>query len=222
MFSTSIADGLELTPWLLAAGTAANSPGSLSQTGTVQGQPTTECAFFAISPTGPNANAYWYKQLGLEPSRTKFRYAASFLFPTQADADACQALELDLQQSIAGVHLFNAAWQFDFAGGSIRVWDRAAKMRGDELNAWSTAIAGLKRWNPDQWFRIEARAERSANQVFYNDIRINSVKTALSISKDMPTIDLPQMMNLGIQLDGNANKDSYRVMVDAVSLQQSD
>jgi hypothetical protein len=219
MFSVKIFDGLELTPWTLALGTAANSAGVQSVAHSSEGQPGIECAFMALAPVGSYANAYRYKMLGADPNKTKFAFSASFLFGSQADADACQALEMDLQQVLMGGRVFNFGWQFDFADSAIRVWDRTKAPQGE----WLTAVHGLPRFKPGVWYRIQARGERSQNSILYADISLGTgngdpIRFTVGITRPMAVLDLPEMLNVALQLDGNIDKDPYRVMIDAVSL----
>src|SRR6266852_2851017 len=64
LLNVSVFDGLELTPWLLAGGTAANSGQTGSTADAKRAQPTIACAFLEIIPAGPWADKYWYKVLG--------------------------------------------------------------------------------------------------------------------------------------------------------------
>lgn len=213
MFAVKVFDGLEQTPWYLAAGTVANTPGIVSRTGTLQSQPGVECAFFAVAPEGPFADAYWYKELGAAPLWTRFRYAASFLFPTQDDSDASQALELDLQQVIGG-QVFNLGWQMAFVEDKIRVWDRSA----DPTGAWVPAVTGLPRWKHNQWYRVVCHGLRTDTGVLYTTITVNDFTSTVNLSRPLVKAELPDMLNVGVQLDAEENKKPYRVMVDAMSL----
>lgn len=214
MFAVKIFADLERTPWLQAEGSLANTAGVTSLAGTIQSQPGVECAFFAISPSGPFANAYWYKQLGAAPLWTKFSYAASFMFPTQGDSDASRALELDLQQVIGG-QVFNFGWQADFADSSFRVWDRSTGSGG-----WVAAIDGLPRWKSNQWYTMVGRGHRTATELVYTEIAVDDVTSKINIVKPLAKIDLPDMLNVGVQID--TGQKPYRVMVDAMSLTVSE
>lgn len=204
---------LETAPWLLAGGTVADSIGSSATATGTQTQPTAQCAAFSITPNDPYANQYWYKKLGPEPQLDTFKYSVSFLFPTAADAAACQALELDLQQVIGGA-VYNGGLQMDFADGAVRVWDRAALR-------WSV-VATLARWLPGTWHCVSFelfRGEAAGSGFYYGSVVVDGGKTLVGSFHTAP-IDpaQPDMLNVAVQLDTNGAKTPYRVMVDCVEL----
>lgn len=214
-----IYDSLELAPWLLAAGSLADSDTSSGNVpSATQTQPSAiGCASFAIDPKGkPWANAYWYKQHGPQAGLTRFIYSASFLFPSAADAAASQAVEMDIQQVIAGV-TYNFGFQFDFAEGQFRVWNRA----GHEASGggWNATEVPMPRWEAGEWVRVEVLCHRTSGSVTYDQLIINGVSHLLGQSYPAPTLSLSDMLNCAVQLDGNGAGAGYRVVVDDVSFQ---
>lgn len=209
-------ENLETTPWILALGAVANSPGVDALAASMQSQPGVECAFFEIGPLAPFANAYWYKQLGADTLIDRYEYSASFMFPTEADSNACQCLEMDFQQVVTKI--FNPALQLDFADGKIRNWDR---LKGDnkDPNAWS-AIADLARWQPNTWHTASLQARRLGDMVYYEAISVDDLTVwagTIAHPATIPAVAVP-MLNVAIQLDGNGAKTQYRVMVDRVKM----
>jgi hypothetical protein len=211
-----IFDNLETTQWLLAPGTVANSPGVTAIAASIQSQPGVECAFFELSPLAPNANAYWYRKLGADPELSRFEYSARLLFPSDSDAEASQCIEMDSQQVIAGL-VFNPAIQLDFADGKVRLWDRI-KGNANDPTAWGP-VADLTRWPANSWHPIELEAQREVGGFYYQAIIVDGVRTPIyAFHAALVDPSQPDMLNVGIQLDGNASKTQYRVMVDAVKL----
>lgn len=210
--NTKVFDGLELTPWLLAQGALADSDTASGNVPTAtQRQPSIECASFAIDPqTKSFANAYWYKKLGADEGKTTFTYEASFLFPTTADVAASQAVEFDFQQVISGI-VYNLGWQFDYADGKFRVWNRGVK-------AWVPVMIALERPSTLTWTRLALAGHRDANSIYYATVTINGTTFSINQSFPAPNLGLTDMLNCAFQLDGNKAGVAYRVMVDGMRL----
>lgn len=206
---------LERTPWKLATGALADSDISHGNIPVAaQTQPLIECASFGIAPKGQSfANAYWYKELGADARKTHFVYEVAFLFPTIADTQACQALELDLQQTVSGV-TFNWGLQFDFADNQVRVWDRGQKK-------WEPTGMNCPRWPAMAWMDVSLRGHRDSNKLFYDLLTINDSDHLLQSFFTQTRVGEKEQINCAVQLDGNTKGEAYRVMVDAVSLAAS-
>jgi hypothetical protein len=215
--STKVFSGLELTPWKLAAGALADSDTAKGNIPiAVQSQPLIECASFAIDPKGKAwADAYWYKELGADASKTRFTYEVSFLFPTPAYSLASQAIELDIQQVISGM-VYNFGFQFDFAEGIFRTWNRGEHEAIG--GGWNPTTMSLPRWSAGQWTRVAVQGHTLPGSVLYDSVTINNVKSTLNIHYPAAKLNLSDMLNCAVQLDGNASGTAYRVMVDVVSL----
>jgi hypothetical protein len=70
-------------------------------------------AVFSAQGAYPYNNGYWYYKLGAQNDATRFLYRFLVQYPTAADLVASQALEFELQQTIAG-KVYNMAWQAPF------------------------------------------------------------------------------------------------------------
>jgi len=206
--NTKVFDNLELTPWLLAPGTAANTGSTGSSATATQGQPGVSCAWFKLAPKGPYANGYWYNQLGADATRTSFTYDLRFMFGTAIDAAASQAVELDIQQVIGGV-VYNMGWQFDFADNALRVWNRSGK-------TWVKTGKPCLRWIQGQWIHILAEQHRIGGNVIHDAITINGLRLPIDMSFPAPTLGLNDMLNCAIQLDGNKAGATYQIYLDAI------
>lgn len=212
--STVVYDHLERDTWLLAPGAAANTGATGSLAKATQGLPGVNSAWLRLEPHGPYADAYWYEKKAVDPTKKHFRYETSFLFGGSGDAAASQAIELDVQQVIAGL-VFNSGLQFDFAENQIRVWNRYAKEHGLP-NPWQYAGLPCPRWTPNQWISVIYESHRDDKTVFHDAITINGVRTGLKLSFPAVTLNLPDMLNCGMQLDGNQAGTAYQVYRDDV------
>lgn len=203
--------GLEQTAWLVASGAAADTGATGNVPVASQSQPSTTTAWFAIDPqTKAYANAYFYKKLGADASKTSFKYALRLMCATAAECAASQAVELDVQQVIGGV-VYNTGAQWDFADGQFRVWNRSG-------HAWVATGIVATRWTPGQWMSVVLETHRTDTTVVYDAITVNGVRTALTQSYPAPNLGLTPMLNCAVQLDGNKTGAPYHIYVDAVSM----
>lgn len=205
--SSLVFDHLENSPWLVAGGTAANT-GSVGNTAdSSQSQPSALSASFSIKPNGPYADKYWYKQFGPHPEVVSFVQEGSFLFPTLTDSNSSQAVEFDLQQVIKG-KVFNMGWQFDYAEGLLRYWNRSV---GD----WEPTGVALTRQAPGTWVQCSFSTHRDSSAIYYDSATINGVVQPIKqISFPAPLMSLTDMLNFGFQLDGNKMAAPYSVTID--------
>lgn len=212
--SVVVFPALETTTWLLAPGASANTGSTGSLATATQAQPSSSSAWFNIAPLGAYADAYWYKTLGANPSKTNYTYQLSFMFNTAADAAASQCVELDIQQCIGGV-VYNTGWQFDFAENTIRTWNRYAKERGLP-NPWVSTGLLCPRWVAGQWMHIFVENHRDASNVYSDAITINGVRTPINLSFPAPSLGLSDMLNCAVQLDSNSTATAYKLYVDNI------
>lgn len=210
----TVFDHLESNPWLLAGGTAANSPGGTGTATATQTKPGVQSATVAIVPAAPYADKYFYQTLGAHPELTRFRQEGSFLFPTTGDALAPQAIEFDLQQVLGGV-VYNWGVQFDYGEGMLRVWDRGGK-------TWVPTGVTLPRMSPGVWAQCSWEIHREAEKVVYDKLVVNGASLllapkgipALEMSFPTPTLGLGDMLNYGFQLDGGKVPQAFTVTQD--------
>lgn len=203
---------LERSMWLLAPGALANTGSAGSLADGFQTLPDTNCGSFTLRPHGPYADRYWYRELGADPFKSRYRYEASFLFGSVADSNAPQAVEMDIQQCIGGL-VFNPALQFAFASNQIRIWNRSIKPQGE----WVPTGLPCPRWNFGQWQTVAIEAYRTLNTVVYDFVTANGATTKLNQSYAAPNLGKPEMQNIGFQLDGPKDGTGYKVYVDAMN-----
>lgn len=201
--------GQEKTPWLLAGGVLANTPGTTSTAIGVQAQPTTLNAYFENHPAAAYADKFWYKQNGADATKKNYHYEFSFLFGTDADAAAPQCLELDIQQCIGGL-VFNCGLQFDFAENMVRVWNRSIK-------SWVPTGTACPHWAAGTWMRGVLDCHRDSSAVHYDSLTLNGIPIPLGQAFSAPNLGLPDSLNNAVQTDGNKAGTAYRVYVDDIN-----
>lgn len=206
--SVVVFPALETTTWLLAPGASANTGSTGSLATATQAQPSSSSAWFNIAPLGAYADAYWYKTLGANPSKTNYTYQLSFMFNTAADAAASQCVELDIQQCIGGI-VYNTGVQFNFQASQLRVWNRSA-------GAWVATGTSCPRWVAGQWMHIFVENHRDASNVYSDAITINGVRTPINLSFPAPNLGLSDMLNCAVQLDSNSTATAYKLYVDNI------
>jgi hypothetical protein len=217
--NATVFDGLELTPWLLAPGTAANTGSTGSTAVATQAQPGITSAWFNLAPAGPWANAYWYKKFGVWPKKNTFTYELSFLFGTAGDSAASNCVELDIQQVISGLG-FNPGWQFDFNENLLRVWDRDRKQKGLP-EPWISTGHPCPRWIAGQWVHIVAENHRDGANVYHDAMTINGNRIPINMMFPATPLALPDMLNCAVQLDGNKAGTAYKLYIDRVKFTAS-
>jgi len=205
--SVTVFDNLEFLPWLLAPGASANTGSTGNLTIATQSVPTTTCAWFKTQPHGEYANAYWYVKNGPLPKAVTFKYELSLMFATSADAAASQAVELDIQQVIAGM-VYNTGLQWNFQGNQLRVWNRQGK-------AWVATGNPCPRWTPGQWMRVVFETHRDDAKVYHDAVTMNGIRTSLGQSFSSVNLGLSDMLNCAVQLDGNQSATPYAIYRDA-------
>lgn len=210
-------DQLEREPWLLAAGTAGNTGSVGSTAQAIQTVPGLTPALRKIIPNGPYADEYWFKKFGPHPGVVRFVQEGSFLFPTALDSSFSQAVEFDLQQVIGGV-VYNMGWQFDYAEGKLRYWNRFAKEQGFP-SPWVPTGVTLGRQTPGTWVQCVFSTHRDDKNVYYDSCTINGVVQAIKpVSFPAPSLKLEDMLNYGFQLDGSALAQPYSVFIYGMKL----
>jgi hypothetical protein len=166
-------------------------------------------AYFAITPTPPAAGAvnyfdcYYTWDAAPDESKTHFRYTLPWTFPTQADANASQCLEMEIRQSLKSGMMAVWALQLQFSGKQLRIWDHS--------RAWFTTGTALPRFTPGTTYTVTLEGHRDDTTVFYDAITINQARIPLSYSYPLWNMGWRAMMRVAAQLDGNGSGTAYRV-----------
>ena len=216
--NVKVFDGLELTPWTVAGGSAANSSGNTGVAGDAQSIPTDKNAFLQILPNGlAFANKYWYKNRPGDATKKTYDYEGLLMLPTAADCAASQAIELDIEQRISGT-CFNVGFQWDFAEKVLRVWNRSASTP-TVPHGWQSIGVSLARWAPLSWHSFKLEAHRDDSSVHYDAATVDGNRIDLS-GLSFPAIQLnePDCMNNALQLDANSAGAAYLMYIDQIRL----
>lgn len=206
--------GLELTQWLVAAGAAADTGAAGNVPVSSQSVPTDHCAWLEIDPQGkPYANGYFYKQLGPQPAYSNYDYPLRLMIATPDECAAVQAVELDIQQVIAGI-VYNTGLQFDFQANQTRVWNRTASQ-------WVVTGQLCPRWLAGVWQVVDLKTHRQTVGSNVNVVYDGVDGFPSTLTFPAPNLKLPDMMNVAIQIDGNSAGAPVRVYIDQVNFNLS-
>lgn len=210
---------LERNTWLIAPGTAANS-GSVGNTAGISiTPPTDKFSLVTITPAGPYADKYAYQVLGPDPTLIRFRQYGSIYFPTAADAAASQCWESDLPQKVVlpdARYYFDWGMQYDFTENMLRVWNKAA-------GSWVATGKPMARFAPGTWVDHVIDCHREGNSVIYDQLNVGG-QDMLADVIDFPALLLPpsdtspDILDYGIQPDGNKTGTAYSVAIDNFGL----
>lgn len=205
---------LERQPWTLVSGALANS----NQTGSIPVSTSAPAGLsFASRSNRPNGQSWaddmWYMKLGADDSLTRFRYSLSFMFPTAADVKGCWAKENDLQQVPAASPVkFDWGWQFAYGDKLFRVWNPTAESWESTNISLPAAIAG-------EWIDVSYDVHRENQYVFYDQVSINGTVFNIGMDFPAPQTNLPGMINVGDQSDGDKSGDPVTWLLDRVDLE---
>jgi hypothetical protein len=211
--AVKVYDHIESTPF---------GQNSLAQVGgsglgvATQKQPGVECAEFAIAPTPPAVGAsnyfdcYYYQDFPLDDSLTKFKLEASWLFPTLADANASQCLEMEARHVLTNGNMYVIACQLDFADKALRVFDHTKK--------WFPIGVAQPRLVPETWYTVTLEGHHDATTIYYDGVTINGVKSVPVGQGAVFNLGWKRMNRIALQLDGNGHGTPYRVKLDNVRL----
>ncbi|HLK54379.1 MAG TPA: hypothetical protein VKU42_13055 [Candidatus Angelobacter sp.] len=212
---------LERSPWLIAPGTAANSnPAAGSAANIIITLPTDSFSKVTANPLGPYGNKYAYKVLLADPTLNTFRQYGSIYFPTAADAAASQAWEADLPQKVTlanGRFYFNWGMQYDFAENMLRVWNKLG-------GTWVPTGKPMPRFQPGTWVDHAIDCHREGTSVIYDQLTIGGVTMLTDVmdfaADPIPpaTASDPDILNYGLQPDGDKAADKYSVCIDNFGL----
>jgi hypothetical protein len=209
-------DRLERLPWLVASGAAANtgSVGNLADDiQTIQNG--LNYATRTIKPKGAWADKYWFYRFPVDPNSKRFRQEGSFIFPTIADAKACNCVEFDFQKvdDLKGP-TFNLGLQFNLSTFRFRIWNRSQK-------AWIDTGNSIAGFTGSAWTDVVADYHIDDSNVYYDSVIVNGKQ--LSIPQEIakmpaPLLGLGVQLNYGYQLDGNKVGTTYTTAIDRFKL----
>jgi hypothetical protein len=211
----TVFDKLERTPWLVAAGTAANTNTTGNTATSAQTIPGLNYASRTIIPNGSYADKYWFKQLGANASFRRFRQEGSFLFPAATDSANSQCVETDFDKSddVAGP-VYNAGSQFDFAENSFRLWDRST-------GVWHPTGIAMPRFAYATWVDFIMDFHHDNDAIYYDGYILNGNKLTFdpkAITFASPKLNKAPHINYGFQLDGEKIAKAYTVFIDNFKL----
>jgi hypothetical protein len=213
--AVTVFDKLERTPWLVAAGTVANSNTTGNTATSAQTIPGVNYASRTIVPDGPYADKYWFKQLGVNKTFRRFRQEGSFLFPSMADAANSQCVETDFDKVDDSTGpVYNAGSQFDFAENMFRLWDRS-------LKTWHPTGIAMPRFAYATWVDFAMDFHHDDDAIYYDGYMLNGNKLKLGdvpAGFTAPKLGLEPHMNYGFQLDGEKIAKAYTVFIDNFKL----
>lgn len=171
-------------------------------------------------PAAPTAyqNAYWYFQFGPHSRSTKFTEEFDLWVPAGARP---QAIEFEAQQQISPGLVFNYAWQFNYAGGTIRKFNFGAGYNtGDTTitGAWVN-VASFTPFTTNVWHHIKATWERTPDLNSVHDtleidgVSVSFVPVVYAVFRvpDSFLLRYNLKLNAGFQLDMNPANGAFSV-----------
>lgn len=163
---------------------------------------------FNISGPQGYSNALWWKQLNPAPDATHFVYD---FWVYVEDPNVPQALEFDLNQTVAGTkYIFGTECNFR-GSGKWDLWDGAS-------GKWVPSQVGCAPFGANSWTHMTWTFERANGQVHYVSVAING--STYSVDKWLnPQANVSvQELNVAVQLDGNVSQQPYSVWLDQMQV----
>jgi hypothetical protein len=167
-------------------------------------------ASFSIAPTAPAAGASnWfdcYFPDDVQPDDTKktFSLTMPWQFPSLADSNASQALEMEIRQSLAGGLQGVCALQMNFSGNQLRIFGHVKK--------WFATGQAQPKLTPGVVYVVTLDCHRdSANNMVTDAITINGARLTLGYSEPYWQDNWRSMMRYAGQLDGKGTGTPYTV-----------
>ena len=164
-------------------------------------------AKFSLTPSVKYAAALWWKQLGAQPSATKFTYDLYFYLK---DPGAAQALEFDVNQTLNGLQ-YVMGTECNIKGSKQwDVWD-------DNLHWVHTGIPctvpTAYTWHHLVW----EFARTSDHKTQFISVTLDGVKSYVNKSLT-PRPKSGAELNVAVQIDGNGTAVAYSEWVDKIKL----
>ncbi len=162
---------------------------------------------FWIGGSTPYSNALWWKELGADPTPTHFTYDLYFYVD---NADAPEALEFDVNQTIDGTrYVFGTECSYRHTG-DWQIWNTAA-------GKWVNTNVPCHQVSSNQWHHLVWQFERVGNQAHFISVTVDDKTTAVDKYFD-PAKYGSQGTSVAIQLDGNYRQQPYNVWIDNMTL----
>jgi hypothetical protein len=164
-----------------------------------------QSAQFNLNPYVPYSQSLWWKQLGAQPAASHFVYDLNFYLN---DANAPQALEFDVNQSVNGYkYIFGTECDIKYTH-SWRVWDYNQH--------WVSTGVACNVPTAYTWHHLTWEFERVNGQTHFVALTLDGVKSYVNQYHTPQPIGSVQELNTAFQMD--AYNSAYSVWLDKVSL----
>jgi len=164
-------------------------------------------AMFWLGTGTAYSQALWWKQLGANPGVSHFIYDTYFYY---TDANAPQALEFDVNQSLNGYKYIFGTQCAIRGSHTWEVWDNVNVK-------WSSTGVACPAPPTYQWNHLTWELERVNGQLHFISLTLNGVKSYIN-RYYAPRASSAKELNVAFQIDGNYAATSYKVWLDKVTL----
>lgn len=166
---------------------------------------------FKIGGSHPFKNAYWYiKHFGSPSNPVSYlKYEFEIYIPTEF-ANVPQAIEFECQQK-AGGHIYNFAWQADYAHKQWRIFNYVARQ-------WEGSGLSFAGFTPGTWHHVIAEFHAAGNQVVHDALTFDGTRRVVNIRHAAKTGSSGHYLTNAFQLDLNSAPTPYHVYVDGMSV----
>jgi Bacterial Ig domain len=164
-------------------------------------------ALFWLGTGTAYAQALWWKQLGANAGVSHFIYDTYFYY---TDANAPQALEFDVNQSVGGFKYIFGTQCAIRGSHTMEVWDNV-NVR------WSSTGVACPAPPTYKWNHLVWELERVNGQLHFIAFTLNGVRSYVN-RYYAPRASSASELNVAFQMDGNFAATSYKVWLDKVTL----
>ena len=167
---------------------------------------------FSIGGSYPFKNAYWFnKHYSGTPSTPLVYLKYQFsIYISAAYERAPQAIEFECQQKAQG-HLYNFAWQADYASHMWRTYNFAMKR-------WESSGVSFADLSPGKWHTIVAEFHTANKEAIHDAITVDGVRHVVNIHHPARVWNSGHYLSNAFQLDLNGSATDYHVYVDAMKV----